>query len=117
MPAGETSARKGRSGRSRKRQSGEELGIEAADAALFEALRAWRRERSAEQRVPPYVIFHDTTLAAIARRRPASADALAKINGVGLAKLERYGADVLRLVRGAGDPSAEQPDTGTISGR
>jgi hypothetical protein len=32
------------------------MGVEAADAPLFEALRAWRRERAAEQRVPPYVI-------------------------------------------------------------
>ena len=45
---------------------------------LFEALRAWRRERAAEQHVPPYVIFHDATLAAIARQRPADADALAR---------------------------------------
>jgi ATP-dependent DNA helicase RecQ len=45
------------------------------------------------------VIFHDTTLAAIARQRPASADALAKVSGVGQSKLERYGGDVLKLVR------------------
>jgi ATP-dependent DNA helicase RecQ len=89
-----------RSGRSRKRQGGEAPGVEAADAPLFEALRTWRRERAAEQGVPPYVIFHDTTLAAIARGRPATADALAKISGVGVSKLDRYGADVLRLVRG-----------------
>ena len=44
--------------------------IEAADAPLFDALRAWRRERAAEQHVPPYVIFHDATLSAIARQRP-----------------------------------------------
>jgi ATP-dependent DNA helicase RecQ len=98
----------GRPGRARKRQRGEErgpeLGVEAADAPLFEALRAWRRERAAEQGLPPYVIFHDTTLAAIARRRPASADALAKISGVGQTKIERYGADVLKLV--AETPSA-----------
>jgi ATP-dependent DNA helicase RecQ len=104
MPGGETSTRKERSGRQRKRQGGEAPGVEPADAPLFEALRAWRRERAAEQGVPSYVIFHDTTLAAIARRRPATADALAKISGVGVAKLERYGADVLRLVRGTGDP-------------
>jgi ATP-dependent DNA helicase RecQ len=85
--------------RSRKRRSGERLGVEAADAPLFEALRAWRRERAAEQRVPPYVIFHDTTLSAIARERPANADALATISGVGLTKLQRYGTDVLMLVR------------------
>jgi ATP-dependent DNA helicase RecQ len=93
-------------GRKRKRQGGKEAGkergeapgVEPADAPLFEALRIWRRERAAEQGVPPYVIFHDTTLAAIAHRRPVTVDALAKISGVGQAKLDRYGADVLRVV-------------------
>jgi ATP-dependent DNA helicase RecQ len=103
-PAGDGAGSGGRSGRSRKRQGGSDAAVEAADAPLFEALRAWRRERAAEQGVPPYVIFHDSTLAAIARRRPGTADALAKISGVGVAKLERYGADVLRLVRGTGEP-------------
>jgi ATP-dependent DNA helicase RecQ len=56
----------GRRGRARKRHGDEPLGVEAADAPLFEALGAWRRERAAEQRVPPYVIFHDATLMAIA---------------------------------------------------
>ncbi len=49
--------------------------------------------------MPPYVIFHDATLSAIARQRPAGADALAKVSGVGQKKLERYGVDVLRIVR------------------
>ena len=98
-PASADAGTTGRAGRSRKRRSGEPLSIEAADAPLFEALRAWRRERAAEQHVPPYVIFHDTTLSAIARHRPTDADALAKVSGVGQAKLERYGADVLRIVR------------------
>ncbi len=86
-------------GRPRKRHSGERPGVEAADAPLFEALRAWRRERAAEQHVPPYVIFHDATLSAIARERPANAEALAKVSGVGQSKLKRYGADVLKVVR------------------
>jgi ATP-dependent DNA helicase RecQ len=89
----------GRKERARKRHVGEGLGVEAADAPLFEALRAWRRERAAEQRVPPYVIFHDTTLSAIAHKRPASLDALSKVSGVGQSKLKRYGADVLEVVR------------------
>jgi ATP-dependent DNA helicase RecQ len=83
----------------RKRAGGEYVGVEAADVALFEALRAWRRERAAEQHVPPFVIFHDTTLSAIARKRPASTDDLAKVSGVGQSKLKRYGVDVLRVVR------------------
>ena len=98
MPAGAEAA--GRAGRPRgKRNSGDRLGIEAADAPLFDALRAWRRERAAEQHVPPYVIFHDATLSAIARQRPANLDALAKISGVGQSKLKRYGEDVLKVVR------------------
>ena len=89
----------GRPESARKRHGGERLGVEAADAPLFEALRAWRRDRAAEQRVPPYVIFHDATLSAIARERPASTDALAKISGVGQSKLKRYGDDVLKVVQ------------------
>jgi ATP-dependent DNA helicase RecQ len=98
MTAGGETA--GRTERARKRHGGERVGVEAADAPLFEALRAWRRERAAEQRVPPYVIFHDTTLSAIARKRPASLDDLSKVSGVGQSKLKRYGADVLKVVRG-----------------
>jgi ATP-dependent DNA helicase RecQ len=89
----------GRAGRIRKRRSSEPFSVEAADVPRFEALRAWRRQRAAEQHVPPYVIFHDATLAAIARLRPASTDALAKVSGVGQTKLERYGAEVLQIVR------------------
>jgi ATP-dependent DNA helicase RecQ len=102
-PAGDVPAR----GRKRRRDAGrdgggkergEPPGVAPADAPLFEALRIWRRERAAEQMLPPYVIFHDSVLAAIARRRPATAEALAGINGVGQSKLDRYGADVLRVV-------------------
>lgn len=99
MPASESSNASGRSGRSRKRRGSDALAVDAADAALFEALRAWRRDRAAEQRVPPYVIFHDATLADIARLRPKDADALKAVSGVGQSKLQRYGDAVLALVR------------------
>jgi DNA helicase-2/ATP-dependent DNA helicase PcrA len=61
----------------------------------FESLRAWRLERARADEVPPYVVFHDSTLAEIAARRPGSLGELAQISGVGPAKLERYGSDVL----------------------
>jgi ATP-dependent DNA helicase RecQ len=67
--------------------------------ALFDALRAWRRGQASAQGLPPYVIFHDKTLLDIARVRPASPRALGVINGVGQAKLDRYGAAVLEVVR------------------
>jgi ATP-dependent DNA helicase RecQ len=86
--------------RSRKRRGGGDgLAVGAADTALFEALRAWRRDRAAEQHVPPYVIFHDATLADIARQRPKNSDELKGVSGVGQSKLMRYGSAVLDLVR------------------
>ena len=61
-------------------------------------LRAWRLERAREDGVPPYVVFHDTVLHAIADARPASLGELSQIAGVGPAKLERYGSEVLALL-------------------
>ena len=70
--------------------------------ARFDALRAWRRDQAAVQRVPPYVIFQDRTLAEIARAEPGTLDALAGISGVGQSKLSRYGAAVLGVLAGLG---------------
>ena len=67
---------------------------------LFEALRARRRELAAEAGVPPYVIFHDSTLREIAEYRPASLAELARVQGVGEAKLKRYGEAMLAAVAG-----------------
>ncbi|GAB5459749.1 MAG: DNA helicase RecQ [Henriciella sp.] len=71
------------------------------DRALFELLRTWRVDLAKTKGVPPYVIFHDKTLAAIATERPASADALRNISGVGEKKAGRYGEDIARLVKDA----------------
>jgi ATP-dependent DNA helicase RecQ len=67
-------------------------------AALFEQLRAWRQATAAARGVPPYVIFHDATLRAIAGHRPASIDALGTISGVGAKKLEAYGETLIALI-------------------
>jgi DNA helicase-2/ATP-dependent DNA helicase PcrA len=63
-----------------------------------ERLRAWRLERAREDGVPPYVVFHDTVLHAIADAQPTSLGELSQIAGVGPAKLERYGDAVLALL-------------------
>jgi DNA helicase II / ATP-dependent DNA helicase PcrA len=65
------------------------------EGPVFTALREWRRRRAKEDGVPAYVVFHDSTLAAIADRAPGSLDELALISGVGPTKLDRYGQDVL----------------------
>ena len=88
--------------RSATRRRGREpaAALPAHDHGLFEALRAWRREEAARQHVPPYVIFHDRTLAEIAAARPGGSGALAALSGVGEGKLARYGEAVLAVVRG-----------------
>jgi ATP-dependent DNA helicase RecQ len=76
--------------------------LDPAARPLWEALRAWRLEEARRQELPPYVIFHDSTLIEVARRRPNSLAALAEIAGVGRSKLERYGAAVVGLVAASG---------------
>jgi len=88
-----------RSGRPRKRTREALDQVPAETRPLFDALRAWRKDRAAEQGVPPYVIFHDRTLLEIAALRPASPRSLAAVGGVGEGKLARYGEAVLKLVR------------------
>ena len=63
-----------------------------------EKLRAWRLERAREDGVPPYVVFHDKVLHEIAATQPRSLGELSQIAGVGPAKLDRYGEDVLALL-------------------
>jgi DNA helicase-2/ATP-dependent DNA helicase PcrA len=78
------------------------------DVATFEALRGWRLAVAAEAKVPAYVIFTDATLTAIAEKRPSSQGQLAMISGVGAAKLERYGAEVLAILGGEDSPAASE---------
>jgi DNA helicase-2/ATP-dependent DNA helicase PcrA len=67
----------------------------------FEALKAWRLERARRDDVPAYLVFHNSTLEEIAGRRPRSLVELAAVPGVGPAKLERYGEDVLAALADA----------------
>jgi ATP-dependent DNA helicase RecQ len=71
-----------------------------AEAALFEVLRACRAALASEQGIPPYMIFHDTTLRAMASDPPADRGAFARLPGVGSAKLDRYAAAFLAAIAG-----------------
>ena len=74
--------------------------LESADPALFEALKSWRAATAKRSGVPAYVIFHDTTLAALAEAKPHDRNALLAVPGLGPVKAERYGADVLAVLAG-----------------
>ncbi|SHG37428.1 ATP-dependent DNA helicase UvrD2 [Streptoalloteichus hindustanus] len=77
------------------------------DEELLARLRAWRTDRAKQLKVPAYVVFTDATLTAIAEQRPADEAGLVAIPGIGAAKLDRYGADVIALVTGAFSPDPE----------
>ena len=80
------------------RKIAEATELDPGARALWEALRAWRLEEARRQELPPYVIFHDSTLLEVARRRPISLTSLAMIPGIGANKLERYGSAIIGIV-------------------
>jgi len=71
------------------------------DDPTYAALKQWRLKRSKHDEVPAYVVFHNSTLAEIAARRPQTIGELASVPGVGPAKLERYGTEVLAALEAA----------------
>jgi superfamily II DNA helicase RecQ len=72
-----------------------------ADTGTVERLRRWRRERSREDGVPAYVVLHDATLRELAVSAPRTRAELAGIKGLGPAKLDRYGDDLLAVLAAA----------------
>jgi ATP-dependent DNA helicase RecQ len=78
------------------------LPLDAEATGRFAALKAWRAEVAREHNLPAYVVFHDATLAEMAREQPASLDQLSLISGVGTKKLQAYGSELLRVMASAG---------------
>ncbi|MDP1558418.1 MAG: DNA helicase RecQ [Nitrosomonas sp.] len=73
--------------------------FDRAERDLWECLRLWRTRTAKEHGVPAYVVFHDTTLKELVRLCPQTEDALRQISGVGSSKLERYGKELLEILR------------------
>jgi len=73
--------------------------LSAADSALFERLRELRKRIADDKGVPPYIIFNDATLVALATKRPANLGDMARIPGVGAYKLNQYGDQFLEVVQ------------------
>jgi ATP-dependent DNA helicase RecQ len=81
---------------------------DGVDRALFERLKRWRGEQARQQRVPAYVVLHNSHLEEIATRKPRSIHELGSIKGVGLRRAARYGEELLALVRGKETTAPEQ---------
>jgi DNA helicase-2/ATP-dependent DNA helicase PcrA len=91
-------------GRRQRGQAGAEARLRLTgehDVELFESLREWRLSVARETDKPAYTVLGDATLAAIAEVRPGSVAQLARINGIGPAKIDRYGSTILALVADA----------------
>ena len=76
------------------------------DEALYSSLREWRRQRAATEKVPAYCVFTDATLTALAEMAPTDAGSLSRVPGIGQAKVEKYGDDLLALCETADAPTA-----------
>jgi ATP-dependent DNA helicase RecQ len=91
--------RKPEKGKPARRVRADAESWEGVDRALFDRLRAFRLQVARDRGVPPYVIFHDTTLRDLARARPQSLTALAGIYGMGARKVDDLGEAILAVVR------------------
>ena len=92
----------GKKARERDRGPRTGVSVQPQDLSLFGALRDLRAQLAREQNVPAYVIFHDSTLRNIAEQRPENLGELGRVGGIGGTKLERYGPQVLEIVREQG---------------
>lgn len=96
--------------RLRKRTVHAEKTFADVDSSLFEALRHWRHEEARRRHVPAYVVFHDTTLVELARRRPINLADMAGVPGIGERKLAQWGEAVCALIaRHPGTAGAAAP--------
>lgn len=73
--------------------------LQVSNPELFEKLKACRKQLAVKQGLPPYVIFHDSTLVEMTQRLPSGPDELLQVSGVGAHKMEQYGEDFLAVIR------------------
>lgn len=96
----------------------------AASTPLFEALRQWRKEKAAAEGVPPFMLFFDATIREIANVQPQTAEQLLAVKGIGAAKADKYGGELIGIIQafkgegqpvGAGSPP-KQPEPNQSGG-
>jgi superfamily II DNA helicase RecQ len=96
--AAKTDAQKNAAGKSAA--VAEPVRLTAEDEALAGRIREWRAAEAKRLKVPAYVVLHDRTIAALAAARPRNPREMLSIDGIGAAKVERFGEEILRLCAG-----------------
>ncbi|MDG2154578.1 MAG: DNA helicase RecQ [Gammaproteobacteria bacterium] len=89
-------------GSGKVRSTATDADIDTADLPMWEALRECRQRLASEHGVPPYVVFHDSTLKQMLTNRPLDLEDMLSISGVGQSKLDRYGEEFLAVLSGVG---------------
>lgn len=97
VPSIMAKAPKGRKSKGRAASSSAPT-VSDPDDGVMDALKAWRRAEASRRNLPPYVILHDKTIAALSAAKPRSTDALLEVNGLGPAKVEKYGDAILSVI-------------------
>jgi ATP-dependent DNA helicase RecQ len=82
-----------------ERRSFSDAGNSNMDQDLFDRLRALRKRLAEESGLPPYVVFHDSTLRKMAEHKPLELEQFAALPGVGRSKLDRYGPQFIAVIR------------------
>ena len=95
-------AKRGRKARTARGSKATDIAPTGESASLFDKLRALRLELAKAAGVPPYVVFHDSTLREMAQLKPTTLEQMAALSGVGEKKLERYGRQFLEILRSIG---------------
>jgi ATP-dependent DNA helicase RecQ len=93
----------------RDKRRSQESATGEADPELAEYLREWRRNMARENKVPAYIVLHDSTLEELCRRKPATLAALRQVPGIGDRKAETYGGEILQALRNFGDGARAMP--------
>jgi ATP-dependent DNA helicase RecQ len=94
---------------SSERPRGRDSAPAEANPALADYLREWRRNMARENKVPAYIILHDSTLEELCRRRPTNLSQLKQVPGIGEKKADVYGAEILQALRNFGDGARAVP--------
>lgn len=102
--------------RSRSRKANVEADAwEGVDRDLAEELRRWRRQTAEEKNLPPFAIFHDSTLRELARVRPSTLQRMRSVYGIGDAKLTAFGEEILRIIDRHCEANATSRDQGSAA--
>lgn len=78
----------------------EEL-LSEEEAVIYDKMKNWRAEKARESQLPPYIIFHNAHLVAIAKHKPSNFEDLENVKGLGKSKIEKFGVEIIEVLENA----------------